>query len=144
MNELKQSLVHVKSSDDIVSHIIKHIHFNPKYPEYQNVRATNLQPDCKYMDVFENGWIKEVQRIVLHKLNSETFLLTNHLLELEENKNKTSDVTEEMTEEEYSKMNGIERYHRNYIQNPGFLKRIEDKSKVIVYNETKQQSNEVC
>ena len=134
MCELKKSLLNLKSSDEIAEQIIKHIHFNPKYPEFQNVRASNLKPDYKYMDVFKNGWSKEKQVIVLHQLNSQTFLLTKELLSNEEH----ITLFGAMDDEEYNELNGLQRYHHNYIRNPLFNKRIEDKAKLIVYNETKK------
>jgi hypothetical protein len=139
MVKLKERLVDLKTPDEITEEIIKQIHFNPKYPEYHNVRSTNLQPDYKYIEIFKNGWVKEMQIIVLNKLNSDTYNLTKNLILKEDYKKLCC----ELVEGEYDKLNCYEKFHHNCITNTcDFIKKGRHKAKMVVYNETKKMEND--
>jgi hypothetical protein len=136
INELKLRLDGLNTPDKITEEVIKHIHFNPRHPEYQNVRSTNLKPDYKYIEIFKDGWKKEMQIIVLNKLNSETYNLTKNLIPKEDYKRLCNDPVEC----DYRNLNCYEMYHHNCITNTNdFIKRSREKAKVVVYNETKEQ-----
>jgi hypothetical protein len=77
VEELKQIILNnEKSSTNLVKHFLEYVHFNPQYPENQNLKLTNLKPEYKWIDIMINGkWEKDIQdnilNTILHKLQKE-------------------------------------------------------------------------
>ena len=77
VDELKQIILNnEKSSTNLVKHFLEYVHFNPEYPENQNLKLTNLKPEYKWIDIMINGkWEKDIQdnilNTILHKLQKQ-------------------------------------------------------------------------
>ena len=77
VEELKQIILNnEKSSTNLVKHFLEYVHFNPEYPENQNLKLTNLKPEYKWIDIMINGrWEKDIQdnilNTILHKLQKQ-------------------------------------------------------------------------
>jgi hypothetical protein len=116
---------------------IKHIHFNDKRPEYQNIYITNLHDSIAY--VHDGIQFKAVSKFsVLNDLIN--IHVENIELSLENYKNKLSNKTVEVINKFIDKINDDNSPMIDEISNKKFknykLYKI-NQIKVMIYNETK-------
>ena len=126
----------VPSSDDICISIAKLIFFNPKYPQYHNIRFTNIQPNHVYIRIYEDGWT--IQR---HKQNDVFRQITNSILSLFSCNTDVVHISDD-EEEDLLKLDMVERLYRNVKRgSSSFTRRLYRQYKSMMYDETKALLN---
>lgn len=130
-DRLKTECRALKSSIECITKYLELTFFNPDHPESRNVSLTNMRPDYKFIDVFNDGrWIKDVQLSVLKDIINRSMKLTRQLLQ-EEDPDYEPDYDVEHTEED----DNLKNYDRNYVTNFNkFKKRMVDRAKKDIYN----------
>jgi hypothetical protein len=128
------------SSDDILEEYITKVFFNPYYPEYKNIRLTNLKPDYKYMGVFNNAqWGVSLQSRVFGRIIRDSFKLVQQL-NRESNPEIDPMTLIEIEEEDegYDDLDRMEKYERKMLRNYHKCSRkLADVAKQVVYNHSK-------
>lgn len=126
----------VPSSDDICILIAKLIFFNPNYPQYHNIRFTNIQPNYVYIRIYEDGWT--IQR---YKQSDVFRQITNSILSLFSCNTDVVHISDE-EEEDLLKLDKIERLYRNVKRgSSSFTRRLYRQYKTMMYDETKALLN---
>lgn len=126
----------VPSSDDICISIAKLIFFNPNYPQYHNIRFTNIQPNYVYIRIYEDGWT--IQR---YKQSDVFRQITNSILSLFSCNTDVVHISDE-EEEDLLKLDKIERLYRNVKRgSSSFTRRLYRQYKSMMYDETKALLN---
>ena len=126
----------VPSSDDICILIAKLIFFNPNYPQYHNIRFTNIQPNYVYIRIYEDGWT--IQR---YKQSDVFRQITNSILSLFSCNTDVVHISDE-EEEDLLKLDKIERLYRNVKRgSSSFTRRLYRQYKSMMYDETKALLN---
>lgn len=108
---------------DMVPKLIKHTHCNDKYPQYRNIRVTNLR--SSHIDVRENGvWKKKRKGRTILQLMHDAH---NHL----------ESVHDSLEDEDYKGKSKAERYFNAFFNDQEKTeKRITDDIVDHIYNET--------
>ena len=162
VDELKQIILNnEKSSTNLVKHFLEYIHFNPQYPENQNLKLTNLKPEYKWIDIMINGkWEKDIQdnilNTILHKLQKEInkiikefdpdfrcFLYDSEGEQIispdcvceDEICNCNYDLTENESEKKNYK---LKEFISKSNTNDKLKSNIKNKAKITIYNKTKE------
>lgn len=126
----------VPSSDDICISIAKLIFFNPKYPQYHNIRFTNIQPNHVYIRIYEDGWT--IQR---HKQSDVFRQITNSILSLFSCNTDVVHISDNEVED-LSNLDMVERLYRNVNRgSSSFTRRLYRQYKSMMYDETKALLN---
>jgi hypothetical protein len=126
----------VPNQIEICISIAKLIFFNPKYPQYHNIRFTNIQPNYVYIRIYEDGWT--IQR---YKQNEVFKQITNSILSLFSCNPDVVHISDD-EEEAILKLDKIERLYRNVKRgSSSFIKVLHCEYKTMMYDETKALLN---
>ena len=114
-----------------LNYTLQQIHFNPKYPENQNIKLTNIRSPI--MDVYTNDKWSKVPFVEQIKLIIES--LMDFIDDNQDKINFTSNYWEEL-------YNKLDEYFSNG-DNKKYYKKVETSMKCKLYNET-LDINELC
>jgi hypothetical protein len=93
---VKQWISYFNSPHNCIPRITKDVHFNPEYPEYQNVFVSNI--NGKYVNVYDGKWKKFTKKTFIEKfINNKAFILIDKFDELDED-NKLAELTKKRFE----------------------------------------------
>lgn len=122
----------------VIENYIKEVFFNPDCPENMNIKLTNLKPDYKFMDVYRDGWEKDLQSKILNIVIKHSLVLTKKILK-EENESDDYLFVESDDDESFTKViqDPLKQYDRNYlIDRKNFTNSLEQEAKKVLYNES--------
>ena len=103
-----------------------------------NIKLTNLKPDYKYMDVYRDGWEKDLQNKIINKIIQDSYKLTSKIIVNEEPDYNINDYNDL---EEYDK---LKIYQNKFITNIKFKKNLNNIGKKTIYNESKLLISLLC
>ena len=138
IEEFKEECRKALSSNSIIEYYIKQIFFNKEHPENMNIKLTNLKPDYKYMDVYRDGWEKDLQNKIINKIIQDSYKLTSKIIVNEEPDYNINDYNDL---EEYDK---LKIYQNKFITNIKFKKNLNNIGKKTIYNESKLLISLLC
>jgi len=138
IEKFKEECRKTLSSNSIIEYYIKQIFFNKEYPENMNIKLTNLKSDYKYMDVYRDGWEKDLQNKIINKIIRDSYKLTTKII-VEEEADYEPNYYDEL--EEYDK---LKIYQAKFITNIKFKKNLNSIGKKTIYNESKKLTNLLC
>jgi hypothetical protein len=117
------------SSVSVVEQYVKHTFHDPKHPENNSVRLTNLRPDYKFMDVYRGKWVKDLQSTIMRKIVGNSFKFTRDVLK-NEDPNYNVDIYDDLEESDNLKL-----YEKKMIlDKPEFKKDVHQTIKKTIYN----------
>ncbi len=122
----------------VIQNYIKDVFFNPDCPENMNIKLTNLKPDYKFIDVYRDGWEKDLQSKILNIVIKHSLVFTKKLLK-EENENDDYLFVESDDDESFKTViqDPLKQYDRNYlIDRKNFTSSLEQEAKKVLYNES--------
>lgn len=138
IEKFKEECRKALSSNYIIEYYIKQIFFNKEHPENMNIKLTNLKSDYKYMDVYRDGWEKDLQNKIINKIIRDSYNLTTKII-VDEESDYEPDYYDEL--EEYDK---LKIYQAKFITNIKFKKNLNSIGKKTIYNESKKLINLLC
>lgn len=113
----------INRGNDSLTYLIKHIHFNPEYPEFQNVRITNLRSNVgEVYDNKYNKFIKKPKNEILEDVKTERMLDIENFVEY------NGDDMEE------GKRNGINKFIDRMYEDNKYNKKQNEPIACILYN----------
>jgi hypothetical protein len=109
---------------DALTHVLQQKHFNPKYPENQNLKLTNISSPI--MDVYTNDKWRKVP------FSDQVKIIIESLMEFIESKHHLVDISKNYWEELYEKL-------ENFLlkgENKKYYNKVETSMRCQLYNET--------
>ena len=134
VENFKKDCLNAISSKDIIELYIKHTFFNNEHPETQNIRLTNLRPDYKFMDVYRDGWTKDIQSRVIGRIQHKSYAFAKNVIIKKESHENTDFLQGESNDK-------LELYEHKYISNCKFKESLKDIAKKTIYNCSFSNSN---
>ena len=109
---------------DALTHVLQQKHFNPKYPENQNLKLTNISSPI--MDVYTNDKWRKVP------FSDQVKIIIESLMEFIESKHHLVDISKNYWEELYEKL-------EDFLlkgENKKYYNKVETSMRCQLYNET--------
>ena len=124
----------VRSKDKCFTIYLTAAHFNPEYPEMNNIKLTNLKPDYKLIDIRdeEGKWKKEPQKNIFNNLiTSSKDFITDIVKENNPEFNNSENI------DDYNGEDTREKYIL-YCNENNYKDKLENIAKSECYNNTKE------
>ncbi len=125
---------------DALNHVLQQKHFNPKYPENQNLKLTNISSPI--MDVYTNNKWRKVP------FSEQIKIIIESLMEFIESKHHLIDTSKNYWEELYEKLDefllkGENKKYYNKVETSMKCKLYNETQDIIEHNKIKEQNVEV-
>jgi hypothetical protein len=125
---------------DALNHVLQQKHFNPKYPENQNLKLTNISSPI--MDVYTNNKWRKVP------FSEQIKIIIESLMEFIESKHHIIDTSKNYWEELYEKLDefllkGENKKYYNKVETSMKCKLYNETQDIIEHNKIKAQNVEV-
>ena len=123
------------SCTKVIENYIKDVFFNPECPENMSIKLTNLRPDYKFMDVYRDGWEKDLQSKIFRTLVKHSVSLTQRMLKDENPEHTMVDSDDEMYD--VLKRDVLKDYEQKFFNNrKGFGTDLKEEAKKTIYNQS--------
>ena len=125
---------------DALTHVLQQKHFNPKYPENQNLKLTNISSPI--MDVYTNDKWRKVP------FSDQVKIIIESLMEFIESKHHLVDISKNYWEELYEKLEdfllkGENKKYYNKVETSMRCQLYNETQDIMEYNKIKEQNIKV-